>query len=83
MNLCKTCKHWSKTKYSSNIEDIGVCDAVEQYWESSEWDSEGKNLILKPEFANKLAFVRDTSDYYASLMPRANFGCIQHEELNV
>lgn len=82
MNRCETCKHWEKpTSGFGEVPGVGKCGAVAQYWRVSEWDEEGETRTLKPEYADKLAFVQDASDYYAALKTLPYFGCVQHEEL--
>jgi hypothetical protein len=78
MNICKTCKYWKKLE-NSYMNDIGICNLIPQYDDIWSWDIENQNLILKTEYVNKLAFVRDASNIHADFLTRENFGCVQHE----
>jgi len=77
---CKTCKHWEKPDSDhGEVPGTGKCKAVVQYWYATDWNAYGDNRALKPEYAGKLAFVQDGSDYYAELKTLPDFGCVQHE----
>jgi hypothetical protein len=52
---------------------------VAQFWSATEWNAGCQNRTLRPEYAAKLAFVQDASDYYAVLKTMPDFGCVQHE----
>lgn len=81
MERCRTCKKWmppDSEKYGE-VPGIGKCKATPQYWDAAEWDEDGENRKLKPEFSNALALVEDGSDYRAALRTFPDFGCVQHE----
>ena len=81
MKLCETCKHWRAPETPHDeIPGVGVCTAVVQFWDATEWEDGppyGRKLL--PEYATKLAFVQDGSDYRAELKTFPTFGCVQHE----
>jgi len=81
---CVTCQHWEKQDGSNYplrgpADSMGVCNAVAQYWDSTGWTDDGERAVL-PKYANCRAFVRDASDYYAMLVTRNDFGCVQHKQ---
>ena len=82
MKLCKTCKYWEKpdSEYGE-VPGTGKCKAVVQFWDATEWvdDDEFYMRGLKHDYAKKLAFVQDGSNYHAELKTLPNFGCVQHE----
>lgn len=77
------------------VPGVGKCIAVVNFWDAAKWveadDPAFKHLlkegqpdylpfrVLKPEYAAKLAFVQDASNYSAQLKTKAEFGCVQHE----
>lgn len=80
MERCKTCKHWKKPKGEfGEIPGVGICMATAQFWDAAEWASDGESRILKPAYADRLAFVQDGSDYLAELKTMPDFGCVQHD----
>mgnify|MGYP001350270383 CR=1 FL=1 len=82
MNTCKTCKHWEKPESDyGEVPGTGKCKAVVQFWKATEWNDDYDKRSLKTEYATKLAFVQDGSDYYAELKTLPDFGCVQHEAL--
>ena len=82
MRLCKTCKHWAKPESDyGEIPGIGICQAVPQFWDASQWNKDYDARTLKNEYKNKLAFVQDYSDYFALLKTMPDFGCVQHEHM--
>ena len=83
MQTCKTCTYWlpPESPYGE-IRGVGKCQAVVQFWNATEWDYDETNDFgrrLRPEYADKLAFVQDGSDYYAELKTLPDFGCVQHK----
>ena len=83
MKRCKTCKHWEKPESEyGEVPGTGLCKAVIQFWDATEWgDNDGVyTRQLKQEYAGKLAFTQDGSDYRAELKTFHEFGCVQHEE---
>ncbi len=80
METCRTCRHWKRpdSEYGE-IPGIGTCGAVVQYWDAAEWVANSIKRQLRPEYAGKLAFVQDGSDYHAELNTLPDFGCNQHE----
>lgn len=81
MKTCKTCKFWEipENQYGE-VPGTGKCNAMPQFWDASEWVEDSDSRKIKPEYAGKLAFVRDGSDYYAALMTMPEFGCALHEK---
>lgn len=80
MEQCGTCKHWRPPETPHDeVPGVGVCGAVVQFWDATEWDDETFDRRLRSEFASKLAFVQDGSDYRAELKTFPAFGCVQHE----
>lgn len=80
MERCKTCKYWQKPDSDyGEVPGTGKCTAVVQFWNATEWDEDYDKRTLKSEYANRLAFVQDGSDYYAELKTLPDFGCVQHE----
>ena len=79
---CKDCKHWKKeTGYPQSF-NLGTCNKVVMFWDSTEWgeDSSGETVLnLTDEAKGNLAFVQDGSDYSADLLTLAQFGCVQFE----
>ena len=77
---CKDCKFWEKPddEYRGDVPGVGICDAVVEYWDAGEWNSDGYRQ-LKSKHAGKLAFVQDGSDYMAQLKTMPEFGCVQFE----
>lgn len=84
MERCKTCKHWQKpeTDYGE-VPGTGACKAVPQFWDVTEWSEDFDKRTLKPEYAGRLAFVQDGSDYHAVLKTLPDFGCVQHEPAEI
>jgi len=78
IKTCETCQHWEKQD-SVFDKHVGRCHAVYQYYDATEWDEDGNERRLTAKHAKHLAFVRDTSDYFAMLLTRPNFGCVQHK----
>jgi len=78
IKTCETCQLWGG-RDSVYDEHIRRCHAVYQYHESTEWDDDGNIRKLLPEHDKHLAFVKDADDYFAMLLTRANFGCVQHK----
>jgi len=78
IKTCETCQHWKKQEglYNSHV---GRCHAVYQYCDVTEWDEWGKERTLLPKHDKHLMFVKDASDYFAMLLTRPNFGCVQHK----
>jgi hypothetical protein len=77
MERCKTCKYWEKPERDyGEVPGTGKCKAVVQFWKATEWNNDKRSL--KPEYADKLAFVQDVSDYHAELKTLPDFGCVQH-----
>lgn len=65
MKTCSTCRHWDD-KYMPTIgHDRRVCDRIRHRGESGN---------------NDQAILQDFEDYKASLLTKADFGCILHEE---
>ena len=80
MQRCKTCKHWEQPENDyGEVPGTGKCAAAVQFWDTTEWDKDSGYRTLKPEYATKLAFVQDGSDYRAELKTLPDFGCVQHE----
>ena len=80
MERCKTCKHWEKPESDyGEVPGTGKCKAVVQFWNATKWNDDYDKRSLKPEYAGRLAFVQDGSDYYAELKTLPDFGCVQHE----
>lgn len=79
---CETCKHWGRDD-DDYLQEVGIkqCVVVPMLWDSYEWSKDRDHRVLKAECAGNLAFVKDGSDYYASLFTRPNFACNQHEPL--
>ncbi len=81
MQRCKTCKHWEKPERDhGEVPGTGRCRAVVMFWNATEWTVDYDKRTLKPEYAGKLAFVQDGSDYMAELKTLPAFGCVQHED---
>lgn len=79
---CATCKHWRKPENEfGEIPGIGKCLAAVQYWDVTEWAEDSNKRVLRKEYANKLAFVRDRSNYFSELTTLPGFGCVQHEKI--
>ena len=78
-NRCKNCKHWDTRQQTKEIPGLGLCTVAIHYWDSTQWAKDGESRELIPEHANKLAFVRDMSDYGAELLTLPDFGCVQQE----
>jgi len=83
---CKTCRHWeSKPDHEKPVE-VRRCLAVPMWenatkWNDASWgDDSLPDRVLKPEYAERLAFAQDGSSYYACLFTRAEFGCVQWEK---
>lgn len=80
LGKCKTCKHRRKPENEfGEIPGVGKCLAAVQYWDATEWTEDCDTRVLRKEYANKLAFVNDGSDYRAELFTFPDFGCVQHE----
>lgn len=80
MNRCNTCKHWQRPENDyGEIPGTGKCNAVVEFWVAAEWDENYEKRDLKPEYANKLAFVKDSSSHFAEMTTSPMFGCVQHE----
>ena len=76
---CKTCAHWGFVdKEYRELPLLGVCKAVPQLWDATEWSAEAGERIVRKKYAGRLAFVEDGSAYYAALRTFADFGCVQH-----
>lgn len=92
MGNCGKCKHWDKgcdsesTSYywQQKSMGLGVCTKVHQFWNATEWsndeDAEDDTRIPKEKHKCDLAFVQDGSDYWALLLTKPEFGCVQFEE---
>ena len=82
MERCKTCKHWEKPENDyGEVPGTGKCKVVLQFWNATEWTDDYDKRTLKPEYVGRLAFVQDSSNYYAELKTLPDFGCVQHEAL--
>ncbi len=80
--LCKDCKHWVRAdKYESGYyQGLGRCAAALMFWDCTEWKKVGECArVLKSEYENNKAFVQDGSDYYAFLLTKPDFGCVQYK----
>lgn len=80
-NRCGTCIHWSRPENEQYPLEVGRCKRVKQFWVSTEWrDVDDDYLrVFTPEAEGELAFVQDASDYSATLLTLAEFGCVQFE----
>lgn len=87
MRNCGNCKFWdtSGIDWPQENNDIFIrkCKKAEQVWDATMWSDEAETRrILKPEFSENKAFVRDGSDYMAQLLTKAEFLCREHENRN-
>ena len=77
---CGTCLHWQARDPRPDLAaNVRQCTQVSNYWDASEWVKIDGDVVrmLRPLYANRLAFVQDASDYYATLLTTAEFGCVQ------
>lgn len=76
---CKTCKHWEKPESDyGELPGSGRCNAVVEFWNATEWVGGSDTRSLKPEYAAKLAFVKDKHSVCAELKTLSEFGCVQY-----
>ena len=80
--ICKNCKFWQEDDYE-NTKSVKNCTRVEMIWEVSEWREvdEDCQRVIKEEYKDYKAFVKDGSDYMAKLLTKADFGCNQFENI--
>jgi len=78
IKTCETCQHWERR--DGIDKHVGRCREVSEYWDAIERDDDGCSRKLQPEYAKHLAFVQAANDYYAMLLTRPNFGCVQHKQ---
>jgi hypothetical protein len=81
MKRCETCKHWERLDriYYGEVTGIGRCHAVAEFWDATVWNNDQDMRTVRPEYAEKLAFVQDEMSCYAELRTLVSFGCVQHE----
>lgn len=78
MGVCETCKHWADDRYeyvSLARRSVRQCNYVLQFFECRGWNEQGEDVLT----SDRKAFAQDGSDYAASLMTMADFGCNQWE----
>lgn len=78
MKTCATCRYWEEPETQEGVEELGRCSFTPQLWDVTHWNDDGV-LTMRPEYADRLAFVSDGSDYHARLLALATFGCVQHK----
>lgn len=76
---CKTCKYWREfgDPYAE-IPGLGKCHDVVPLWDAIGFDEGDVEVIIKPKYSGKLAFVQDGSDYSAEFNTLRDFGCVRH-----
>lgn len=78
MGNCEGCKYWDTESWMQE-RDVRKCKRVPMLWDAFDWTADGDGRVLTPEYAWAKAFVQDGSDYTASLITAADFGCTQFE----
>lgn len=78
---CGNCKHWGheddyRPKNQPKI-IVKKCHKIPMFWDSTEWDTNGHDLILTN---NSLAFTQDASDYRSDLLTKPEFYCNMWEK---
>ena len=83
---CIDCQYWNRSKkigYGNYFAmGLGVCEAIPEFWDSTEWDKEGKRRFTD-KAKDRLAFTQDGSDYMSILYTMPDFGCVQFKALNM
>lgn len=93
MKTCETCKHW-KRKLDHGYDSwdtlrspyiFRTCDRAIPLWDASEYSDEGSvyRRVLTDENKDRKFFAQDGSDYHAVVITRNDFGCVEHEPLDI
>ncbi len=80
---CRLCKFWnSEIEVYPAIEGLGECDRALPFWVCADFDvyHDGDIERLRPEYGDRKAFVQDGSNYSATLLTLASFGCVEFTE---
>ncbi len=75
---CRDCKYWKAPGPNDyrEVTDLGECSHAPMFWNATKWreePEEGRTYL--PEYVDRLFFVQDGSDYYATLLTKENFYC--------
>lgn len=81
---CATCQHYTPPSddgwQGAAQRGKGDCNLIPLSSYTSKWSDDGED-VLKPEYADLLAFVSDASGYSATLNPAPAFYCPMHSAL--
>lgn len=88
MQTCETCRWWEAPDYPNDVQFVTDDDShFRMYDENDEpviapgrWGWCKRAAEIGPRRESDRFFVRDASDYHASLHTRSDFGCVEHEE---
>lgn len=74
--LCRDCKHWEPPRgTTSRNRLVGKCKAAEMIGDHEKW---GEDELVYLDSEAKM-YVADGSDYFAELLTRPEFGCVEWE----
>ena len=74
---CVSCRHWEPEEPEHNNPEVRRCRRVYPWHDATQWDENYEARQLTVDRSGDLAFAQDGSGYYACLLTRAEFGCVQ------
>lgn len=82
MGRCETCKFWESDENAKKYGRAGIyyglktCERAEMLWDMTGWSKSGERILKN----DARMFVEDGSSYYAALLTKADFGCVEWVE---
>jgi hypothetical protein len=80
---CGTCKYWKKPddqRYSEVNKITGQCERLKMRDDATGWQRDANGVTIDFYKEGEIAYVNDSSDYWAALYPTAKFGCVLWEK---
>ena len=74
--ICQNCNHWGG-EYGDGM-GVRYCTKMVAFWNATDWGDDCERVLM-PKYENQKAFVQNGSDYYASLLTKADFSCAHFE----
>lgn len=85
MERCRTCDAWtpSDLEDANALQGAGICNAALEMWDVTDGADDPEHpwrstRTVLPEHRKALFFVADSSGYYARLLTKPDFGCVEH-----
>jgi hypothetical protein len=70
VNTCATCKFWGNEYIRHGLH---FCNRAERIWEAEQWSDDSEMELT----TDSKIFVEDGSSYWAALLTKPDFGCVE------